>query len=116
MLFLIVKFVLSFPGHPVETQNLRLYIATLCRAVSAVLSFPLIITILRRIRDKQPRERELPCDGITIHHLLRNVQIDAIVVLVGVKVQRTIRHKEEVFRSKIERVCRGGSDGGTCLL
>lgn len=53
-------------------------------AVSAVWSSPLIVTILWRIRDKQPRERELPRGTVAIDHLRGNVQIDAIVVLVDV--------------------------------
>ena len=83
MLFLIVNFVGLFQGRPVETQNFA-SLPRQPRAVSAVLSFPLIINILRRVRDKQTRERELPRDTVTENHLGRNVQKHAVVVLVRV--------------------------------
>lgn len=97
MLFLIVNIVGLFSGRPVETQILRLYLGN-PSAVSAVLSFPLIVAIRRRARDEQPCKRELPCDSITVHHLLRDVQIHTVVVLVCV-IQGTVRHEEEILGS-----------------
>lgn len=79
-------------------------------AVSAVWSSPLIVTILRHIREEQPRERELPRGAVAEHQLLRDVQIDTVVVLVGVIVQRTVRHVEKVIRGQTEGVRGGGSN------
>ncbi len=63
----------------------------------------LIVRIQWRGRKRQPRERKLQRGGVTPDQLFRNVQVDAIVVLVCV-VQRTVRHQEEVVRSEVEGV------------
>ncbi len=75
----------------------------------------LVICILRRFTEKQPRERELLRDAVPIDLLRRNVQEDAVVVLVCV-VQRTVRHHEEVLRGQTERVRGGGSKVSSDLI
>ena len=71
----------------------------------------LIVAVRRRVAEEQPRERELLRDAVPIDLLRRNVQEDAVVVLVRV-VQRTVRHHEEVLRGQTERVRGGGRDVG----
>ena len=75
----------------------------------------LIIVICGIIAEEQPRESELQGGGVTIDHLFWNVQEDAVILLVRV-VQRAVRHEEEVLRSQIERVRRGGGNCSTYLL
>ncbi len=82
--------------------------ATQCR-VGRLVS-PLIVTILRHIREEQPRKRELPRGAVAEHQLRGDVQIDTVVILVRVIVQRTVRHVEKVIRGQTEGVRGGGSN------
>ena len=70
----------------------------------------LIVAESRSFAEDQSRERELPRDRIAIDRLFRDVQEDAVVVLVCVKVQRTVRHEEEVLGGQAEGVGGGGGD------
>lgn len=75
----------------------------------------LIVAVSRCFAEEQPRESELQGGGVPIGHLPGDVQEDAVSLLVRV-VQRAVRHEEEVLRSQIERVRRGGGNCGTYLL
>ena len=69
----------------------------------------LIVTVCRCITEEQSRKGELLGGGVPIYQLPRNVQENAIVILVRV-VQRTIGHEEEVLRGQPEGVSGGGGD------
>ena len=75
----------------------------------------LIIAVRRRFAEEQSREGELHGGGVAINHLPRDVQEDAVALLVRV-IQRSVRHEEEVLRSQPESVRGGGGDGGADLL